>query len=217
LEAHTDTLKQLGMANERQRLRRELHDSVTQTIFSMTLTTQSAALLLERNSAQVPGQLEHLNQLAQNALVELQELITRLNPAVPDMPELAEALHQHIASRHFPDDLKVALNVLAEGSLPQPVTRGLFRIVQEALNNIVKHARANQATVSLHLAEPQWVEVEDNGSGFDPACAPTAGKVGLSGMRERAAEISWDLTVTSIPGAGTRIRIEKIPSEKGQP
>jgi len=107
--------------------------------------------------------------------------------------------------------------VLAEGSLPQPVTRGLFRIIQEALNNIVKHARAHQATVSLHLAEPQWVEVEDNGRGFDPACAQTAGKVGLSGMRERAAEIGWDLTITSTPGGGTRIRIEKILSEKGQP
>lgn len=216
LQSYSQQLEQLTVTRERSHLARELHDSVTQTIFSMTLTTQSATLLLERNPAQVKAQLDHLNLLAQNALAELQELITRLNPEIQNPQELATALRQHIAARHLPENLTLSLDVQAEGNLQGNEKQGLFRIVQEALNNIVKHAQASQATVRLHLVDPQWIEIEDNGLGFDPLHPSSSSGMGLAGMRERALEIGWTLLVTSSPGAGTLIRIEKTPSVKRQ-
>jgi signal transduction histidine kinase len=89
----------------------------------------------------------------------------------------------------------------------------LFRIAQEALNNIVKHAQASQAWIRLHLADPFWMEIEDRGQGFDLQRARNSGRVGLASMDERAAEIGWRLQVITAPGAGTRVRVDKPTGE----
>lgn len=217
LQAYSEQIERLAVARERSHLARDLHDSVTQTIFSMTLTTQSASMLLNQNPAQVGPQLEHLNQLAQSALSELQELVSRLNPESSEPQSLPAALRQHLAERHLPEGLKTSLEVLSEAPLPPGETRGLFRIVQEALNNIVKHAHASQAVIRLHLSTPQWIEISDDGQGFDPAQSGAGTGMGLMGMRERAAEIGWILQLTSSPGAGTRIYVEKRSAEQVQP
>ena len=95
--------------------------------------------------------------------------------------------------------------------------QGLFRIVQEAVNNVVKHSRATQASIRLHQTEPFWIEVQDNGLGFDSQSIQTGsqsgGQMGLSSMRERAEQIGWNLRVNSSPGAGTSIRVEKPTGE----
>jgi signal transduction histidine kinase len=218
LEAYAQQLEQLAAARERLHLARELHDSVTQTIFSMNLTTQSALVLLERDPGRVAGQLDHLNQLAQSALSEMRVLIAELRPEPAPEGGLAAALRQHIASRPLPEGLSVALE--AEGDQPlQPVEeQGLFRIAQEAINNVVKHSCASKATIRLHQAEPFWIEIEDNGQGFDFMSPQTGshpgGQVGLPGMRERAAEIGWNLQVITSPGAGTRIQVRKSTGEE---
>jgi signal transduction histidine kinase len=188
-----------------------LHDSVTQTIFSMTLTTQSALLLLERDPGRVGAQLERLSQLAQNALSEMRVLISRLRPEKIAEGGLVAALRQHLADRHFPENLSIALQVEGDplARLAPAEEQSLFRIAQEALNNIVKHAQASQARIRLHLAEPFWMEIEDQGQGFDLQRARNSGRVGLVSMHERAAEIGWKLQVITAPGAGTRIRVEK--------
>jgi len=214
LQAYSETLEQLGVARERQRLARELHDSVTQTIFSMTLTTQSALLLLERDTSRVGAQLDRLNQLAQGALSEMHTLISELRPGQVAGGGLASALRQHLQNHHFPEGLSIALEVEGEGALLKSEDQGLFRIVQEALNNVVKHAQASQAHLRLHMAEPFFVEIEDDGRGFNLQQSQGGGRMGLASMRERADEIGWKLQIESSPGKGTHIRVEKKDSEE---
>jgi signal transduction histidine kinase len=218
LQAYSQQLEQLATAHERLHLARELHDSVTQTIFSMNLTTQSALVLLERDPGRVAGQLDHLNQLAQSALSEMRVLIAELRPEPVAEGGLAAALRQHLFSRSLPEGLSVSLDVEGDQSLKPAEEQGLFRIVQEAVNNVMKHSGASQAVIRLHQTEPFWIEVEDNGQGFDLKSAQTGsrpgGQVGLSGMQERAAEIGWDLRVLTSPGTGTRIQVRKSTGEK---
>jgi signal transduction histidine kinase len=211
LQAYSNQLEQLAVTRERHRLARELHDSVTQTIFSMTLTTQSALLLLaaRRDPNQAHAQLDRLNQLAQSALAEMRVLISELRPDKMAEGGLAAALRRHLAQRHLPESLAVSLQVEGGQSLSSAEEQGLFRIAQEALNNIVKHAQASEAHIQLHLIEPQWMEIQDHGQGFDLERVRNSGRVGLVSMSERAAEIGWNLRITTAPGAGTCIRVEK--------
>ncbi len=209
LRDYSTQRERLVAVRERQRLARELHDSVTQTIFSMTLTTQSALLLLERDPGRVGAQLARLNQLAQSALSEIRTLISQLRPAQIGEPGLEPKLRQHLAERHLPENLAVALEVEGTQALTPAEEQVIFRIVQEAVNNIVKHAQASHAWIRLHRAEPFWIEIEDDGCGFDQSQVQTSGRVGLASMRERAAEIGWSLRINTSPGAGTRVRVEK--------
>jgi len=215
LESQARQQEQLVAVHERQRLARELHDSVTQTIFSMTLTTQSALLLLERDRTQVSAQLDRLDQLAQSAQGEMQVLISQLAPPAGGGGSFVSSLQKHLEERQRLNNLSVELDLTGSQPLEPAEEAGLFRIAQEALNNIVKHAGVSQAVVRLHLAEPFWMEIEDCGAGFDPQNTGGSGKMGLAGMRERAAEIGWSLEVVSSPGKGTRIRIERKPAGEG--
>jgi len=207
LESYSQQVQQLTSGRERQRLARELHDSVTQTIFSMTLTTQSALLLLEHDRDQLAAQLDRLNLLAHNTLGEMQRLISRLAPE--EAGGFVPTLRQHIAERRRLETLAVNLEVQGNQPLSAMEEQSLFRIVQEALNNVVKHAGIRQATVQLHLEEQPWLEITDEGIGFDVGQTMAAGKIGLSNMQERAAEIGWSLRVKSSPGKGTRVRVWK--------
>jgi signal transduction histidine kinase len=209
LKITSEKMEQLAAARERGRLARDLHDSVTQTLFSMNLTTQSAILLFQTDTAKVSSQLERLSQLTQSALSELQLLISELRPQRIVRADLATEIRRNLAERHFSDGFQVDLVVEGNQPLSAAEEDGLFRIIQEAINNIVKHARVKRACIRLHLTEPYWVEIEDHGQGFDPSRTTGNGKVGLSSMRERASEINWSLQVTSSPQAGTRVRVEK--------
>ena len=215
LQEYSTRLEQLAAARERNRLARELHDSVTQTVFSMNLTSQSAALLLERDREQVGAQLERLNSLARSALTEMQLLIDELKPHPTGQGGLAKALRRHLEDSRFAGSLSVSFEVEGDQPLEPAEELGLFRIAQEALNNILKHARTSQAQVRLHLQEPFWVEIQDRGMGFDLQQAQRSGHVGLASMRERAAEIGWALQIETSPGAGTRIRVEKHWPKEG--
>jgi len=211
LQDRSKQLERLAVVRERNHLARELHDSVTQTIFSMTLTTQSALLLLDRDPGRVGAQLDRLNQLAHSALSEMRVLISELRPEKMAGGGLVAALRRLLADRRLPETLSVSLEVEGDGPLEPAEEQGLFRIAQEALNNVVKHARASRAQVRLHLAEPFWIEIADQGQGFDLRQARDGGRVGLVSMGERASQIGWDLHVITSPGAGTRIRVVKPP------
>ena len=202
----------LAVARERNRFARELHDSVTQTVFSMTLTTQSALLLFERDRSQVNDQLERLSQLVRSALAEMQALIAELKSDLTAAPGLIPALRRHLADPRIAGKLSVSLWVEGEASLTVAEQQALLGIAQEALNNIVKHAQVEQADIRLHLAAPYWMEIADQGPGFDLQRARNSGQMGLTSMQERAAEIGWDLQINTTPGAGTCIRVEK-PSD----
>jgi signal transduction histidine kinase len=213
LAIYSTQMEQLGAAHERNRLARELHDSVTQTVFSMSMNAQSAGLLLDRNSSQVKEQLERLGQQTQSALAEIKLLVSELQPAEIGGEGLTAALRRFVEGRVFPGGLTVSLH--SEGDLLNPgEVQALLRIIQEALNNAARHARISQATVILHLLEPFWIEVEDKGQGFDIKQALEGNRVGLKSMQERAAEIGWNLIIRSSPGSGTKVRLEKtIPRE----
>ena len=217
LRDYSSRLERLAVAQERNRLARELHDSVTQTIFSMTLASQSAAILLEREPTQVDAQLERLGQLTQSALAEMHVLISELTPDVLAEGDLPTAIRKDI-QRRAPDGVRVSLEVdepqrgvAADGELSDAEKQGLLRIAQEALNNVAKHSGASEATIRLCLKRPFRMEIEDHGQGFDAQRAQDGPGIGLASMSERAAEIGWDLDVESSIGKGTKVVVERRP------
>lgn len=221
LQDYSTQLERLAVAKERNRLARELHDSVTQTIFSMTLASQSAAILLEREPDQVNAQLDRLGELTQNALAEIHILVSELAPDALDREDLESALRREVERRES-DGVEVTLDtewpsVGTPGTEPLSPSeqQGLFRIAQEALNNVVKHSGASEASIRLRLRSPVAMEVEDRGRGFDLRQAKGGSGIGLASMSERAAEIGWHLTVVSKPDGGTRVVVERPPSEGG--
>lgn len=210
LRDYSTRIEKLAAVRERNRLARELHDSVTQTVFSMNLTSQSAALLLERDPSRVVDQLERMYTLSRSALGEMQILIEELKPEPVDRGGLPDAIHQLLTESRFRDSLSVSVEVIGDQPLALSEQHGLYRIIQEALNNVLKHAKVSQAQVRLHLKEPMWVEIEDKGLGFDTQQPGSSGSLGMVSMHERAAEIGWELEVFSTPSLGTRIRVTKL-------
>lgn len=213
LQDYALQMEGLAAERERNRLARELHDSVTQTVFSMNLTATSARLLLDREQHRAAGQLERLEELAAGAMVEIQALVSHLRPLPTVQGDVAAALRGLAAGRQARDGLQVTLAVDGECALPEAVAGGLYRIAQEALANVVKHSGTHEATVCLHLAPgASFLEIEDGGLGFDPQAAPgQRGHLGLAGMAEQAREIGWHLSVESQPGRGTRVRVQEHP------
>jgi signal transduction histidine kinase len=213
LQGYAAQMEALAAEQERSRLARELHDSVTQTVFSMNLTVQSARLLLERNTGRAADQLERLEELATSAMREIQALISQLRPRSLAEAGLPVALRQLAAERLERDGLHVTLEVSGELALAEAVAGGLYRIAQEALTNVAKHAGTQQATVRLDLTPAtSFLEIEDHGLGFDPQSASSQrGHLGLAGMAERARELGWKLSIESQRGRGTRVRIEENP------
>ncbi len=205
--------QQLAVIQERQRLARDLHDSVTQALYGVTLYAEATARQLSVDRPDLPRAVDHLQELqatAQEALREMRLLIYELRPSVLADVGLAAALQMRLESVETRSGLQVNYTVENEPiQLPQRVESGLYRIAQEVLNNVLKHAAAQSITVSLCRAEEAVIlEIMDDGAGFDMAAAREQGGLGLAGMQERAAEINGRLTIDSKPGQGTRVRIE---------
>jgi len=214
LQGYADRVANLAMEQERNRLARELHDSVTQTVFSMNLAAQSARLLLNKDPHRVPEQLNRLDVLAANALNEIQSLISQLQPRSIAEEGLPTALRRLAEERGRRDGLQVMLEICGERSFSRPVAAGVYSIVHEALVNVAKHSGSKEAFVRLDVSENgSCLEIEDHGTGFDPQTVwNQPGHLGLAGMSERAREIGWSLTIDSQRGQGTRIRlVEKQP------
>jgi signal transduction histidine kinase len=212
LQDYAAQVEAYAVVQERGRLARELHDSATQTIFSMNLSVQAARMLLEREPGRAAEQLERLQELAHSAVGEIQVLVNQLRPRSLAEEGLPAALRRLIAEREARDGLHICLEVSGEKALPEPVAVGLYRIVQEALNNVARHAGTREAVVRLKLVEERLsLEIVDHGVGFDPGVVSLeSGHVGLSGMAERARELGWKLSCDSQPGHGTRICVEEM-------
>ena len=214
LREYAAQAKELAAVQERNSLARELHDSVTQTIFSMTLTAESSRILLKRDPKQVEPQLDRLNELAQGALEEMRTLIHELRPAAVAEDGLIPALHKHVDSLKQRDGLVVDLNIHSDASIGRQQEEGLFRIVQESLNNVSKHARVDKALVTLQQTNGRVVlAIEDKGVGFDVSEVPPGEEhMGLTSIRERTEMLKGEFKVESSPGKGTRITVD-IPAE----
>jgi signal transduction histidine kinase len=202
--------RRLAVVEERQRLARELHDSVTQGLYGVTLYAEATARQLE--AGQVELAAEHLRELrdtAQEALREMRLLIFELRPSILESEGLVNALRARVEAVEERAGLEVDFHVEGETILPMALEEGLYRIAQEALNNTLKHASARCVSVSLAREEGRVVlEVTDDGCGFDPSTAVEGGGLGLDGMIERAAQMGGELELDSKPGAGTSVRVE---------
>jgi nitrate/nitrite-specific signal transduction histidine kinase len=198
--------KEAATVEERQRLARELHDAVTQTLFSASLIADVLPRIWDRNPEEARRRLEELRQLARGALAEMRTLLMELRPVALHEAALSDLLRQ--LSEAFTGRMRVPIELTLEGSgcdLPGEVKVAFYRIAQEALNNVAKHAGASQVWLSLRCsAERTILAVHDNGAGFEPGQAGP-NNLGLRIMRERAQAIGATLTVDSEMGEGTEV------------
>ncbi len=199
----------LAVLQERQRLARELHDSVTQSIYSIKLYAEAAIKLLKTGNATVAA--EHLGEVretAEEALNDMRRLVFELRPRLLEEEGLAAAIQARLDAVEKRTGVHTELKVEGEGELPLTVTEELYHIAQEALNNVLKHAQAQRVEVHLQLDESRaCLEVYDDGVGFVPATGKGKGRPGLRGMQERAERIGGELTIDSSPGRGTHVRV----------
>jgi signal transduction histidine kinase len=202
--------KRVAVLEERQRLARELHDSVTQTLYGMSLYAQAAVgQLALGNLEQVAENLREIQDTSQEVLAEMRLLIHELRPPVLEQDGLVGALQARLSAVEGRAGLKTMLKSDLAGRLPAAIEEGLYRIAQEALNNALKHARAHTITISLSQNEKRvTVEIADDGAGFEPEQVKGQGGMGLPAMQERAAALGGRLEVISKPGAGARVVVE---------
>jgi signal transduction histidine kinase len=202
--------QQTALLEERQRLARELHDAVTQTLFSSSLIADVLPRLWERDPAEARRRLDEMRELTRGALAEMRTLLYELRPTALTESPLGDLLRQLVEAAIGRARLPVALTVDGQsgpGGLPADVQVALYRIAQEALNNVAKHARADRAEVSLvYRASGVELSVGDDGQGFDLAQRPP-GHLGVGIMHERAAAVGAIFAIASRPGEGTRVRV----------
>jgi signal transduction histidine kinase len=201
-----------AVLEERQRLARDLHDSVTQALYGITLHAQAAwRLLASGDLAIAADSLRALQETAQEALDEMRLLIFELRPPILEQVGLAAALQARLNAVEGRANLQTRLIADGVGDLPSPMEQALYRIAQEALNNALKHAHAKHITVQLRRARScVELEVIDDGVGFDPTVARENGGLGLRGIAERVAQLEGRLIVQSASGAGTQLRVELV-------
>jgi signal transduction histidine kinase len=198
---------ELAAGRERQRLARDLHDAVSQTLFSVSLIAEVLPRIYERDADQGRARLEELRQLTRGALAEMRTLLLELRPAAlaeSNFPDLLKQLAEAVVGR-----ARIPVEVHTDEAcieLPTEVRVALYRIAQEALNNVVKHSGASKAAVSLTCSgDGLRLLVEDDGTGFSEAAG--VGKLGLGIMRERAEAVGARLDVRSQPGKGTSVQV----------
>jgi signal transduction histidine kinase/streptogramin lyase len=209
--------KKLAVLEERGRLARELHDAVTQTLFSASLVAEALPTAWEKDQQEGRELLKELRGLSRGALAEMRSLLLELRPSALVETRLGDLLRQLGEATSGRAGIPVCVQVEGQAELPPYVHITFYRIAQEALNNIVKHARARQADVRLIYfnqdidSDSTWLKVEltiwDDGRGFDPAQIPH-NRLGLGIMLERAQAIGARLTITSQPGRGTEITVQ---------
>ena len=198
---------ELASSQERAHLARELHDSVTQALFSMTLVTRTTEILVDRDPAAAKEKLSSLRELQREALAEMRALIFELRPGNIEQDGLLPALKTHTAALQGRIGLPIVVTSDLAERLPLALEEVLYRISQEALHNVVKHAAARQVTLSIDRAGGGVrLRIADDGKGFDAAAVPD-GHLGLAGMRARAAKIGASFEVTSEAGRGTTIEV----------
>ncbi len=198
---------ELAAGEERAHLARELHDSVTQALFSMTLVSRSVEMLLDRDAAAARTQLSQLRELQREALAEMRALIFELRPGNLEQDGLTRALRTHTAAIQGRIGLPVVVDSTLQERLPLAVEEVLYRIAQEALHNVIKHAGARQVRLEVgRTGSGVRLHIQDDGNGFNPARVPD-GHLGLAGMRARADKIGARFTCRSEPGEGTSIEV----------
>lgn len=203
--------KDLAALEERHRLARELHDSVSQALFAITLGTRTARTLLERDPGKAAEPLDYALSLAEAALAEMRALIFELRPESLESEGLIVALEKLATAARARHHIDVRMTLVDEPTISLEAKQALYRIAQEALQNVVRHARATEVTVRLSQqdSEELSLDIRDNGIGFDPSLS-FPGHLGLNSMRERVLRLGGVFTLESVPDEGTHI-VASIP------
>ncbi|MDR6981236.1 signal transduction histidine kinase [Streptomyces sp. 3330] len=202
--------RELTIAEERSRLAHELHDAVSQKLFSLRLTAQAATALVDRDPARAKGELQQVAALAAEAADELRAAVVELRPAALDEDGLVATLRTHVQVLDRAHTARVTFTSQGVRALPAAQEEALLRVAQEALHNALRHSGARHVEVTLARRGPAAVlRVTDDGAGFDPTTVRRAGRhLGLVSMRDRASGVGGTLTVESAPGKGTMIEME---------
>jgi signal transduction histidine kinase len=197
--------RELSVLEERARLARELHDAVTQRLFSIRAHTRAAEMLIAKDPDRAAAELHAIAELGAQAHGELRAVIDGLAP--PELDGLAESLRRYAELAARAHGITVLVTAADVPELEPKAQAAAFRVAQEALHNALRHSGATEVSVTLARTRRRvLLEVADNGTGFDPGLA--SGGLGLTSMRERAAAVGGMLRVTSTPGAGTKVRME---------
>lgn len=202
--------RELTIAEERSRLAHELHDAVSQKLFSLRLTAQAATALVDRDPARAKGELQQVAALAAEAADELRAAVVELRPAALEEDGLVATLRTQIQVLDRAHTARVTFAGHGVKALPAAQEEAMLRVAQEALHNALRHSEAARVDVTLHRRGTGAVlRVTDDGSGFDPRTVRRAGRhLGLVSMRDRANGTGGRLTVQSAPGKGTTIEME---------
>ena len=204
LSEHT---RELAVLQERQRLAQNLHDAVNQSLFSAGLIAEVLPRVWERDPGEARRSLEDLRRLTRGALAEMRALLAELRPSTLTDAELGDLLRLLGNAFTGRTNIPVTVTVNGEGSLPAETQVTLYRICQEVLNNIAKHAKSSQVEIDLHHAPGGLdLNIRDNGQGFVIGQS-TSGHYGLGMMHERAEAVGAVLAITSQPGQGTEVAI----------
>ena len=202
-----ETQVKMAALEERQRLARELHDSVSQALYGIALGARTAQTQLERDPARLGEPLEYILSLAEAGLSEMRALIFELRPESLQTEGLVAALTKQSDALRARYKLDVTTRFDPEPEIPLEAKEALYRIAQEAMHNVARHAHATRVELSLLNADGALtLEIRDNGKGFDPS-REFPGHLGLKSMPERAAHIGGTFHITSQPGAGTVITV----------
>jgi two-component system nitrate/nitrite sensor histidine kinase NarX len=208
----------LAVMEERQSLARNLHDAINQSLFSAGLIAEVLPRLWDRDQQDARKALEDLRRLTRGAQAEMRVLMAELRPTILTETRLADLLTLLGNALLARTDLPVTVTVTGESSPPAEIQITFYRICQETLNNIAKHAKASHVEINLRQTEAETeMRVRDDGKGFHPEQI-FAGHYGLSMMRERAEAVGALLTVTSQPGQGTELtlRWKNTPSKESR-
>jgi signal transduction histidine kinase len=202
--------RELTVMEERNRLARELHDSVTQTLFSAVFTAEAAAELLERDPLLAKAEVRKLQELAKAAVGEMRSLVFELRPAEIEVEGLVPTLRKHIDVLRRVYGMEIGLSVEGGRRLQLAAERELFRIAQEAIRNALKHSGGSRISVDVRMRDSVVsLSVSDNGIGFDPEAPQVRGRhLGLTSMMERAELLGGELHIESSPGSGSKVWLE---------
>jgi signal transduction histidine kinase len=202
--------RELTIAEERSRLAHELHDAVSQKLFSLRLTAQAAAALVDRDPDRAKGELQQVAHLAAEAADELRAAVVELRPAALDEDGLVNTLRTQIQVLDRAHSARVTFDTCGIRALPATQEEALLRVAQEALHNALRHSGAAQVDVVLvRRGQGAVLSVTDNGRGFEPRAVRRAGRhLGLVSMRDRASGVGGRLSVESEPGKGTTVEME---------
>jgi len=199
---------------ERQRLARELHDSVSQALYGIALGARTARTLLDRDAGKAVEPIDYVLQLAEAGLTEMRALIFELRPESLENEGLVVAIEKQVAATQARYGINVTATLCDEPQVPIDIKEALFRVVQEGLHNTVKHAHASNVEVALAMRDAEIaLDIKDDGVGFDTS-GSFPGHIGLKSMRERTAKLGGVTEIASQPGAGTEIRV-RIPLRSG--